>query len=451
MCGRLHGSSSTLAVAATLAEALPQGRPAVAPDLPRGAEVVALHKVWVLLGNPRHQPPHPPRQRSPEEGVLVFGQVAVLVQRVPGTRLEEQQGALLVQPLHGPTERRGGAHLLRGVGSVLQELPQQLLVPPGRRRHHRGAAPRGVGAEADQLQGRLRLSRGGHVQGHEAALRDGGHVEVGAVGGEAAELLDVALGGGAVHVVAGILGKILVGAADEGPVLLLAARTLLHLVFLGSETNAFPSDQGHCSVSSFGFGGTNGHVIYWGCNVGKQAGSVKEKILRRMRKMAPPEVRPLGDNPDEWESDLPAADVKPGDKFVVRFASDDPADAPIRWERQEAVGDADDDDEDAFFAITGNFNGWEDDRMAPGDVPGQHVTTVTVPAGGVLEFRFLRDGDPEKVVCPGAPNCSRRCAPVIGPEAGLTNSWVVREEEDTEVQVEVLCLKGKHSVLWFKA
>mmetsp|Transcript_141900 Transcript_141900/g.441167 ORF Transcript_141900/g.441167 Transcript_141900/m.441167 type:complete len:943 (-) Transcript_141900:57-2885(-) len=220
--------------------------------------------------------------------------------------------------------------------------------------------------------------------------------------------------------------------------------------FLESETNAFPADQGHCSVSSFGFGGTNGHVIYWGCNVGKQAGGIKEKILRRMRRMAPPEVRPLGDNPDEWESDLPAADIRPGDRYVVRFASDDPTDAPIRWEKQEAFEDADD-DEDAFFAITGNFNGWEDDRMAPGDVPGQHVTTVTVPAGGVLEFRFLRDGDPEKVVCPGAPNCSRRCAPVIGPEAGLTNSWVVREEEDTEVQVEVLCLKGKHSVLWFKA
>jgi len=221
--------------------------------------------------------------------------------------------------------------------------------------------------------------------------------------------------------------------------------------WLASEACAFPFAQGHCSVSSFGFGGTNGHAIYWGCNLGRQAGSVREKILRRMKRMAPPEVRPVGNDPDEWESDLPDACVRPGDRYVVRFSSDDPPDAPLRWERQEGRGDAEEeDDEDAFFSITGNFNGWEDDRMAPGDVPGQHVTTVTVPAGGLLEFRFLRDGDPERVVCPELPGCGRRCAPILGPGAGLSNSWAVRAEEDTEIQVELLCLKGRYSVLWFK-
>lgn len=220
--------------------------------------------------------------------------------------------------------------------------------------------------------------------------------------------------------------------------------------FLCNEATSFPHAQGNCHVSSFGFGGTNGHAIYWGCNLAKQAGTVKEKILRRMKKMAPPEVRPVGDNPDEWESDLPDPDVKPGDKFVIRFASDDPPDAPLKWEKMDALDEADDDD-DAYFAITGNFNGWEDDRMAPGDVPGQNVTTVTVPAGGVLEFRFLKDGDADMVVCPDIPMCSRKCAPILGPTVGLTNSWVIREEEDTEIQIEILSLKGKYSVLWFKA
>nr|AQS99215.1 type I polyketide synthase [Gambierdiscus excentricus] len=220
--------------------------------------------------------------------------------------------------------------------------------------------------------------------------------------------------------------------------------------FMETEASAFPYEQGHCHVSSFGFGGTNGHVIYWGRNQARQAGTVKERILRRMSKMAPPEVRPVGDNPDEWESDLPDADLKPGDTFVITFSSEDPPDAPIKWRRKETALEPVEDDDDAFFSITGNFNGWEEDRMAPGDVPGQNVTTLTVPSGGVLEFRFLKDGDSEKVICPEVPDCSRKCAPIIGPEAGLTNSWVVKEEEDAEVQVEILSLKGRYSVLWFK-
>jgi len=219
--------------------------------------------------------------------------------------------------------------------------------------------------------------------------------------------------------------------------------------FMETESNSFPFMQGNCHVSSFGFGGTNGHVIYWGRNHARELPGVKEQIILRMKKMAPPEVRPVGDNPDEWESDLPEADVKPGDQYVIRFSSDDPPDAPLKWEKKEGYEEAEEDD-DAFFSITGNFNGWEDDRMAPGDVPGQNITTVTVPAGGVLEFRFLKDGDTEKVVCPEVPNCTRKCAPIIGPEAGLSNSWLVHEAEDTEIQVEILSLNGKFSVLWFK-
>jgi len=221
--------------------------------------------------------------------------------------------------------------------------------------------------------------------------------------------------------------------------------------FLEAETNAFPFEQGNCHVSSFGFGGTNGHVVYWGRNVARQPSSIKEQILRRMSKMAPPEVRPIGDNPDEWESDLPDADVRPGDQFIVRFSSEDPPDAPIRWERGPTTAEAEEEeDDDAFFSITGNFNGWEEDRMAPGDVPGQYVTTATIPAGGVLEFRFLKDGDPDKIICPEVPHCSRRTAPILGPEKGLSHSWAVRGEASTEIQVEILMHKRSFSVLWFK-
>merc|ERR1712217_407902 len=166
--------------------------------------------------------------------------------------------------------------------------------------------------------------------------------------------------------------------------------------------------------------------------------------------MSPPEVRPVGDDPDEWESDLPPADIKPGDIFTITMSSDDPPDAPIKWVKEDTIEEEDEDDEDAFFSITGNFNSWEDDRMAPGDVPGQNITTVTVPESGILEFRFLKDGDSEQVVAPAVPDCTKKCAPIIGPKAGVTNSWKIRAPEDSEMQIEILSLKGKFSILWFQ-
>merc|ERR1719433_703367 len=152
--------------------------------------------------------------------------------------------------------------------------------------------------------------------------------------------------------------------------------------------------------------------------------------------MQPPEVRVLGDNPDDWDAELPQADVKPGDIYKIYFSSDDKSTTALRWVKDEEASRPPDEDEEAIYCITGNFNGWEDDRMAPGDVPGQHVTTAAIPSEGVLEFRFLKDGDFAKTVCPEEPNASRRSAPVAGPEAGLKNCWAVRGEPESDIQIE---------------
>merc|ERR1712187_87517 len=69
----------------------------------------------------------------------------------------------------------------------------------------------------------------------------------------------------------------------------------------------------------------------------------------------------------------------------------------LKWEVQEDGPDPKDDaDDDAFFSICGNFNDWEDDRMAAGDVPGVHTATLEVPDSGILEWRFLKDGDKDR-------------------------------------------------------
>merc|ERR1712066_252966 len=155
-----------------------------------------------------------------------------------------------------------------------------------------------------------------------------------------------------------------------------------------------------------------------------------------------------GDDPDKWEADLPGADHKPGDVYSIFISSEDPADVPVRWVKEDKP---EEEDEDAAFSIVGNFNSWEEDRMAPGDVSGQFVTNVTVPSEGILEFRILKDGDPDKVIGPSVPKCSKKSAPIKGPEKGLTNSWLVKMQGDSELQIELLCLKGKYSIVWFIA
>merc|ERR1711918_34619 len=108
------------------------------------------------------------------------------------------------------------------------------------------------------------------------------------------------------------------------------------------------------------------------------------------------------------------------------------------------------DDEDTFFAITGNFNSWEEDRLAPGDVPGQHTCTVAVPESGVIEFRFLREGSSDQVIAPATENCTRKTTPIVGPKAGLKNNWIISCTPESEVTIELLSLNGKYSVMWLE-
>merc|ERR1712232_1210397 len=100
-----------------------------------------------------------------------------------------------------------------------------------------------------------------------------------------------------------------------------------------TEGAAFHYERGHCQVSSFGFGGTNGHAVMWGQKVGPQI-SDYDRFVKRIKSAPPPEVRLVGDNPDDWEWDQPdTRDTKHGDRFTVTFRQDDAPDDPIVWEK----------------------------------------------------------------------------------------------------------------------
>lgn len=221
-----------------------------------------------------------------------------------------------------------------------------------------------------------------------------------------------------------------------------------------SELGSFPYAQGHCQVSSFGFGGSNGHAIFWGQSDTKPL-DIKAAFRQRVAKASPPQVWPRGNNADDWDSDYPDVDAKPGDIWRLCFYEEEPHDAPLKWIKESSASVQKDDSDDAadgdsvFYCISGNFNGWDHhDHMLDGNVPGLFFTNIAIPSDGMLEFRFLKDGDTGQLIGPAMPKCTRKSTAIIGPSSDLDTSWVVQGEPYADVRIELYMSDQRRSVLW---
>eukprot|EP00931_Biecheleriopsis_adriatica_P086449 TRINITY_DN61125_c0_g1_i1.p1 TRINITY_DN61125_c0_g1~~TRINITY_DN61125_c0_g1_i1.p1 ORF type:complete len:1003 (-),score=182.35 TRINITY_DN61125_c0_g1_i1:44-2947(-) len=216
-----------------------------------------------------------------------------------------------------------------------------------------------------------------------------------------------------------------------------------------TEPAAFATNQGNSQVSSFGFGGTNAHGVFWGQNYIINE-SVERLWMKKLLSRPPPEVRPMGQNYDEWEADFPDTRMmRKGVKFSVSMGPDETHE-PLRW---DIVGTADQelDEMEATFAIVGNFNNWDVDEALPmedAEVPGVHRITLQVPPGGLLEFHLLKGGSSQAVVGPNVDDCTQKGAPIIGPDAKLSNKWAVHAPEGKEVRIEFFNRSGRRSILW---
>merc|ERR1712190_342673 len=143
----------------------------------------------------------------------------------------------------------------------------------------------------------------------------------------------------------------------------------------------------------------------------------------------------------EWEWDGPEQNIKKGDVYEIKLASDDPTDMPIRWDKYQDADEVDDGDQH-YYCITGPFNEWGDDRMEDGPIKGMHTITLEFPESGELEFRFLRDGDENAVVFPAAEKCEYTGAKIRGPELSRNErklektTWVVKGEPSALVKID---------------
>mmetsp|Transcript_49525 Transcript_49525/g.115865 ORF Transcript_49525/g.115865 Transcript_49525/m.115865 type:complete len:927 (+) Transcript_49525:61-2841(+) len=212
-----------------------------------------------------------------------------------------------------------------------------------------------------------------------------------------------------------------------------------------TETSGFYYLNGHSEISSFGFGGTNGHMIFWGESL-VRIPDAKTAVMKRIKGMAPPEVRPISADPDNWDSDFWDAAWKPDDKYTIPIDPSDPAGTSIHWVKEEQETS-----EDSLYGITGNFNEWGNEEiMVAGDLPGVYVANLVIPDDGFLEFRFLIDGDDAQAIGPDSQRCTKKLPPSMGPAADVNTSWMIAGIAGEEVQVELFSLTGKHALTWIK-
>merc|ERR1711998_104652 len=66
-----------------------------------------------------------------------------------------------------------------------------------------------------------------------------------------------------------------------------------------TEHNPYKYKQGHCQVSSFGVGGTNGHAIFWG--EGFKPPPDYRRSLMDVKKLSGSKIIADGPDPSKWE------------------------------------------------------------------------------------------------------------------------------------------------------
>merc|ERR1712187_19132 len=218
-----------------------------------------------------------------------------------------------------------------------------------------------------------------------------------------------------------------------------------------SEHNPYKYKQGHCQVSSFGVGGTNGHAIFWG--EGYTPPIDVRKIF--LNKMACGKGNILTDGSDasQWESKGLSFNPEPGEKYNVIYSKNPVTNEEcLIYEKQEPEVDV---EPIEFYSITGNHNDWGEDRMIEGDVPGVWWTDVEIPEEGELEFRFLAGGEANAAIGPEITT-KKKTGPIKGPAADITARWVISGKEGDLVKIEFFApadpkLSSLRTITWFKA
>merc|ERR1712190_654631 len=121
-----------------------------------------------------------------------------------------------------------------------------------------------------------------------------------------------------------------------------------------TELNPYKYKQGHCQVSSFGVGGTNGHAIFWGESC-VEAPDSRKQFLDKIKSLPPPIVA-IGSDPAKWEFTVMSYNPTPGEGYQIIYSKD-----PLTGEESLKYEIVSDEEPPEFYSTTGNHNNWVDD------------------------------------------------------------------------------------------
>eukprot|EP00913_Durusdinium_trenchii_P009283 g8722.t1 len=197
-----------------------------------------------------------------------------------------------------------------------------------------------------------------------------------------------------------------------------------------TEHTVYKYAQGHCQVSSFGVGGTNGHAIFWGEKAQPDV-DFRRVFLKKIMRATPPIVTEGTTDPALW--DYRGLDYKAnmGDSYKVCLEKDPlTGEETVTFEKEQVK-----EDPAEFYGTTGNHNDWDVDRMQEGNVAGLYYQDIPVPEGGTLEFRILVDGDPEKSGAPTGPTQSE-CRVLFSPPGSVFRVEFLTSTKDLHSSVK---------------
>lgn len=206
-------------------------------------------------------------------------------------------------------------------------------------------------------------------------------------------------------------------------------------------------DSAYNGVSSFGFGGTNGHGEAWGKNIETSRGCGQQDAYsafnKKLRLAPPAEITMNGDDVEDWETTGMPAVIEQGVKYQVLLDEDGIA----TWEE---VHEEEPDYGDEFYVI-GTHNEWEPDALdRHPSINGLWTGSITLSATGEECVQIQADADRMKTYHP-TMRATLKSTEIKGPEEVSQDfCWVIRGSPGETLEVEWFQQGKTMSINWMR-